>query len=143
MKKYLLTFILSISIFGFNSKAEAGFYSSSYFEPVMGCVIGGAAGYATSTENQAMNAGLYCAGGIVLGMVLNSYYRSKVDAVYEREIAEREMIVKQKVVKQANRANLGLTDQYYSIEAEQIEESQQLEDGSIISPTKRVLLKAP
>ena len=76
-------------------------------------------------------------------MVLNSYYRSKVDAVYEREIAEREMIIKQKVVKQANRANLGLTDQYYSIEAEQIEESQQLEDGSIMSPTKRILLKAP
>lgn len=125
------------------NKANAGFYTSGYFEPVMGATLGAAAGYLSSKDNQAMNAAIYGAGGLLLGYALNSYYRSKVDAVYENEIYVRKTIIKEKQVARANKANLGLTDQYYSIEATQVEEGQTLSDGSIQSDTIRVMLKAP
>lgn len=122
--------------------AKAGFYESGYFEPTLGCAIGAAVGYTSSDTNQGLNAGIYCAGGILLGVLANSYYRKKVDAVHERELAEKETKILRKKVQLANRANIGDTSIFYGLQGEQLEEAKEV-GGQIISPAKRVLLEAP
>lgn len=130
-------------LIGLQTPAQAGFYESSYFEPTLGCAFGAAVGYSSTKENQAMNAAMYCAAGLVLGIVTNSYYRKKVDAVHEREVSEKQNLITRKKVELARRATLGDTSQRYSIQAEQIEDAQLTPNGEVISPSKRVLLDTP
>lgn len=140
MKK--ISFIL-MTIFCLNiSSANAGFYESGYFEPTLGCALGAGVGYTSSDTNQGLNAALFCAGGLVLGVIANSYYRKKVDLVHERELSEKETKIIRKRVELANRANIGDTSIFYGLQGEQLEEAKEV-GGQIISPTKRILLEAP
>ena len=140
MKKII---ILSLFlVIGLSSnKAQAGFYDSGWFEPTMLCAVGGAVGI--SGDGDATRAATYCAGGAVLGILMNNYYRKKVDIVRESRLRELKSEVKRRVVKQAEKANMGVVDDYYAIEAEQVEEAQEQPDGSVMSPTKKIILKAP
>ena len=139
MKKLFLT--LTFTRLFVSPKANAGFYSSNWFEPTVLCAVGGAVGI--SGDGDATQAGLYCLGGAILGYTMNQYWRKKVDIVHEDRIQRLKDEVRVRVVRQAEKANLGIIDDYYAIEAEQIEEAQEQPDGSVFSPTKKILLKAP
>lgn len=135
--------LIALMLLNLPLTAKAGFYDSDYFEPTLGCAIGGAVGYSSTKTDQALNAGLYCLGGIALGLIVNSYYRKKVDAVHERELAERSARILRKKVELANSATLGDTNRPYAIEAEQIEDAQQMPDGTVIAPSRRTILETP
>lgn len=138
--KYLM--ILFLATFSLNSKA--GFYDSEYFEPTVLCVVGGAALYTGAPEgDEAVQGAIGCAAGAIVGVIVNKYYKKKVFAVHENKINELKRIVNQKVVRQAQKAYTGQTDEWYSLEAEQIIKAQELPNGEILSPTKRIILKSP
>lgn len=138
--KYIL--VLLISAFSINS--YAGFYDSEYFEPTVLCAVGGYAMYSGAAEgDEATQGAMGCAVGAILGVVVNKYYKKKIYTVHENRINGLKDRVNEKVVKQAQKAYSGQTDEYYSIEAEQIIKSQELPGGEVLSPTKRIILKAP
>lgn len=139
MKKFILGLLIISSIGTFSTEAKAGWYSSYWLEPATLCVVGGVVGM----SKDATTAGLYCVGGLAVGYAMNQYWRKKVDIVHENKIQELRDEVKIRVVRQAEKANLGLVDDYYALEAEQVEEAQEQPDGSVISPTKKIILKAP
>lgn len=122
----------------------SGFYDKSYFEPAMACAVGAGIGYTSSEDSdRILNAGLYCAGGAVLGMVLNSYYREKVDSVREAELNNLKREVNRHVTKQAHRANSGDMSKPYNITVQQLEEGHEDAAGNIISPSIKTKLVKP
>ena len=124
--------------------SHAGFYDSDFFEPTLACAIGGAVGYTSASEgNELMNAGIYCAAGAILGYVTNQYYRKKIDRVHEAKISELDYQIRQRVIRQARKANLGVMDEYHSILGKQIDEAQEDGAGGIISAGEKTILKAP
>lgn len=139
MKKIIL--FLMMSIISVNS--FAGFYDSDYFEPI---ILGGTlatVGYVTSKDNQAMMAGVGFGAGLLIGFGLNSYYRSKIDAVNNAEIAEKEAIIDQKKAKYAHRANSGDLGLMYSLQTQMIEDGQATPDGKYISPGFKTKIEEP
>ena len=138
--KYFL--ILALTLISFQSKA--GFYDSEYFEPTVLCVVGGGVLYSGAPEgDEAVQGAIGCAAGAIVGIIVNKYYKKKVYANHENKINGLKNQVNRKVVKQAQRAYTGQNGKYYSIEADQIIKSQELPTGEILSPTKRIILKAP
>ena len=139
MKKIILSLIILMST---TTQSFAGFYDSGWFEPTMLCAVGAGVGI-SGTDGDGTRAATYCAGGAVLGLILNHYYRKKVDIVRENRLTELKGEVKRRVVRQAEKANMGVVDDFYALEAEQVEEAQEMPDGSVYSPTKKIILKKP
>lgn len=139
MKK-ILAMILSMCI---SFSASAGFYESDYFEPILLGSTLAVAGYVSSSDNQAMMAGVGAGVGFLLGFGLNSYYRKKIDAVNLSEIAEKQALVDQKIAKQAQRANSGDMSKSYSIQTQLLEDGQMTPNNEYISPTYKTILKEP
>lgn len=138
MKKIILLFLIIAQT------AQAGFYDSDYFEPVMGCSLGAVAGYVTAKAGQEpLTAGIYCAAGALGGILLNNYYRKKVDKVMENKLKDREAKVRAFVIKEARRAQNGDTTKPYSLMVEQVEDGQETPSGDYISPTYRLKLEGP
>ena len=86
MKKFITLILLTF----FVSNSYAGFYESEYLEPTIGCVAAGAFGVSSaSSGNEAVQGGLYCLGGILIGVAVNSYYKKRIFALHESKINER------------------------------------------------------
>lgn len=59
---------------------------SRYFEPTMGCLVGGAAGYVTADSEKAMSQGaIFCAVGATVMALVNYHYDQK----FGSEFADR------------------------------------------------------
>lgn len=115
--------------------ARAGFTDSSLFEPMLGCVAGGVAGYVTASRGQEfLMAAAFCGGGALVGVLLNMHYSSKYDKVYRQDIAELRRSNKEMQLQQAFRASTN-EDESYSIRVRKVVPGQKLPNGSVTAPT--------
>lgn len=116
-------------------RANAGFTDSSVFEPVVGCVVGGAGGYLGGTKGQeVVFAAAGCGIGAVIGLLLNMHYSAKYDSVYKNDLTEMRHTIKEMELQSAMRAANG-EDENISIRIRQVIPGQKRSDGSVSAPT--------
>ena len=142
MKK-LLTLIIAFSM-AIPVNAHAGIFESDWFEPTLFCGIGAAAGYTSAKDGQEVNqAALFCAGGALLGWIINERYKSKYGAAYQEEIKDLRRDISEMQIMQAQKAAKGEEDTTGSIKIQEIVPGKRLEDGSVMYPTLRDRLVLP
>lgn len=142
MKKILLiVFTLGIS---FQAHAIEWFG----FEVTLGCVLGGAGGYAATPTSQksqqSTNAGIGCAVGALIGYGLNSYYDSKFGNQYQRDLKDKDKMIQEMQYTSATKVINGedeTTDGVIILE--QTVPAKRLPDGTVIMPTKRKKIVVP
>lgn len=140
MKKIVSIILLTF----FVSNSYAGLYESEYLEPTIGCVAAGAVGVGSaSSGNEAVQGGLYCLGGILIGVAINSYYKKRIFGLHESKINNKKNTILKYQSQQAQKVFDGKTDDTFSLDAIQNVDPQETTDGKILSPTKRIILKAP
>lgn len=135
-KVIAFTVIISNLILAVNpQKANAGITDSVVFEPMLGCAIGGAAGYATSSAGQEiLMTAAFCGGGALLGILLNMHYSSKFNNAYQHDISEMRRTIKEMELQQAMRSASG-EDENYSLRIRKVIPGQKLPNGSVTAPT--------
>lgn len=117
-------------------QAKAGFTDSSAFEPVLGCVIGGAGGYAASGQNgqEMVYAAAGCGVGALIGILLNMHYSAKYDSVYKNDLTEMRRSIKEMELNNAMKAMNG-DDESVALRIRHVVPAQKRSDGSVSAPT--------
>lgn len=135
-KLSIIALLISSVGIGFSTKeAKAGLTDSSLFEPAVGCVAGGTAGYFTSPAGQeVLMMAVFCGGGALIGVLLNMHYSSKYDRVYRQDLAEMRRSVKEMELQQAMRSANG-EDENFSLRVRKVVPGQKLPNGSVTAPT--------
>jgi hypothetical protein len=135
MSKLLIIALTLASLVVAPQQAKAGFTDSSAFEPVLGCVIAGAGGYAGGPKGQEMvYAAAGCGIGALIGVLLNMHYSAKYDSVYKNDLTEMRHTIKEMELQSAMRAANG-EDENISIRIRQVIPGQKRSDGSVSAPT--------
>ncbi len=119
-------------------------WNSDWFEPTLFCAIGGAAGYTSAKEGEEVNqAALFCAGGALIGWLINSRYKDKYGQMYQEEIKDLRRDISEMQMMQAQKAARGEEDTTGSVKIQEFVPGKRLEDGSVMYPTLRDRLILP
>ena len=136
--KKISVLLIAVSFFVNIQSAKAGFTDSSLFEPVVGCVVGGGAGYfvanSQSPGNEIMFAAIFCGVGALTGVLLNSHYSDKYGKVYQDDLAKMRQNVKMMELQQGLRAAHNEDDEF-AIRLKKVVPGQKLPNGSVSAPT--------
>jgi hypothetical protein len=138
MMKKILVMCVAVSFLINTESAKASITDSSLFEPVLGCVVGGGAGYIVSTNqspgNEIMFAAIFCGVGALTGILLNSHYSEKYGRVYQDDLAKMRQNVKMMELQQGLRAAHNEDDEF-AIRLKKVVPGQKLPNGSVSAPT--------
>jgi hypothetical protein len=137
MKKVAMV-MLAMSFVLNGTSAKAGITDSSAFEPILGCAIGGGAGYLVANNqspgNELIYAALFCGGGALIGILLNSHYSDKYGRVYQDDLNRMRQNVKVMELSQGLRAAHNEDDEF-AIRLKKVVPGQKLPNGSVTAPT--------
>lgn len=137
MKK-LSVVLITLALLVNSQTASAGITDSSAFEPLLGCAIGGGAGYLVantqSPGNELIYAALFCGGGAVLGILLNSHYSDKYSRAYQDDLSKMRQNIKMMELQQGLRAAHNEDDEF-AIRLKKVVPGQKLPNGSVTAPT--------
>lgn len=137
MKK-LSVGLITLALFANIQSANAGITDSSVFEPLLGCAVGGGAGYLVANNqspgNELIYAALFCGGGALIGVLLNSHYSDKYGRVYQDDLAKMRQNVKMMELQQGLRAAHNEDDEF-AIRLKKVVPGQKLPNGSVTAPT--------
>jgi hypothetical protein len=136
MKKLLIVIMLTLNT------ANAGWYDSDYFEPVLVGGVAGVYGFTQADSGDELLMGtLYFAGGYFVTLMINDYARTKVDNHMDRKIKVFDTEIRNIDIKYAEKAYNKESGVYYTNEVESIEDGQQTGSGGYVSPTKVIILE--
>jgi hypothetical protein len=131
---FSLMVMMSLSLIT-EKTAKADITDAGWFDPVLGCVVGGGVGYAiASSGNQILTAAIGCGGGLILGLLLDSHYSSKYGRVYQADISNLRADIKVMQLQQALKSANGDDDQF-GLRVRTFVPGQKLPNGDISAPT--------
>jgi hypothetical protein len=143
MKKFLSIMLVLSMVIPVNAHAWS-IFDSEWFEPTLFCLGAGAAGYTSAKKGDEVNQGaLFCAGGALIGWLINSRYKSKYGAVYQEEIKDLRRDIQEMQIMQAQKAAKVEEDTTGSVKIQEYVPGKRLEDGSVLYPTLRDRLVIP
>jgi hypothetical protein len=129
-----LMMTLSLSLISAN-EAKADITDAGWFEPVLGCVVGGGVGYVVASDgNQILTAAIGCGGGLLIGLLLNSHYSSKYGKVYQQDISNLKSDIREMQLQEALRSAHG-DDDDFALRVKVIVPGQKFSNGDVSAPT--------
>jgi hypothetical protein len=136
--KNVSVLMVALGIMFNSTTAKADITDSSMFEPVVGCGIGGGAGYLygynQNPGDELLFAAIFCGGGALIGILLNSHYSAKYGKVYEDDLNRMRQNVKMMELQQGLRAAHNEDDEF-AIRLKKVVPGQKLPNGSVSAPT--------